>query len=158
MSYQLLARGYLDFITPEPNVGKGSIAGFRGATFETSWRLSKPLDFRPKIAVANILNYAPRARRRLLLDTALNGAVCRFEPVEQSYQLRRGPFRSLSVSVSSNVSRTSCRLSVLTPSIVPTIRPSERRGCYGDFPPLESVPDKGGMVLSQSSLTGVPHS
>jgi hypothetical protein len=41
----------------------GSIAGFRGATFETSWRLSKPLDFRPKIAVANILPYArPRSR------------------------------------------------------------------------------------------------
>jgi hypothetical protein len=33
----------------------GSVAGFRGATFETSWRLSKPFDFRPKIAVANIL-------------------------------------------------------------------------------------------------------
>jgi hypothetical protein len=35
-----------------------SIAGFRGATFETSCRLSKPLDFRPKIAVANILIFA----------------------------------------------------------------------------------------------------
>jgi hypothetical protein len=33
----------------------GSMAGFRGATFETSRRLSKPLNFRPQIAVANIL-------------------------------------------------------------------------------------------------------
>jgi len=36
----------------------GSMAGFRGATFETSRRLSKPLNFRPQIALANILNYA----------------------------------------------------------------------------------------------------
>src|ERR1700720_514619 len=28
-------------------------SGFRGATFETSWRLSKPPDFRPKIAVVS---------------------------------------------------------------------------------------------------------
>ena len=33
------------------------MAGFQGATFETSRRLSKPLNFRPQIAVANILNY-----------------------------------------------------------------------------------------------------
>ena len=38
--------------------GYGSIAGFRGATFETSRRLSKPLDFRPQIAVANVLTFA----------------------------------------------------------------------------------------------------
>ena len=33
----------------------GQVAGFQGALFVGSRRLSKPLDFRPKIAVANFL-------------------------------------------------------------------------------------------------------
>jgi hypothetical protein len=36
--------------SPAAKVRSGSIAGFRGATFETSRRLSKPLNFRPQIA------------------------------------------------------------------------------------------------------------
>ena len=35
-----------------PMTAKGRMAGFRGATFETSRRLSKPLNFRSQIDVA----------------------------------------------------------------------------------------------------------
>jgi hypothetical protein len=45
------------------------MAGFRGATFETSRRLSKPLNFRPQIAVANILRFARSQEISGTLDT-----------------------------------------------------------------------------------------
>jgi hypothetical protein len=69
-----------------PNVRKGSIAGFRGATFETSRRLSKPLNFRPQIAVANILISARTgcdisARRAEQIAMRLNRDVIRVTAV-----------------------------------------------------------------------------
>ena len=68
-----LSGAFRPFTGPIGNVRKGSTAGFRGATFETSWRLSKPLDFRPKIAVANILSSAHRKAARPIVDVSEAG-------------------------------------------------------------------------------------